>query len=160
MVSIATSLYFFGINPMAVRIPSLIFSAFTILLTFLLGRELFNRNIGLWAAFLYAINGFLIEAASGRIATDHVDTLLIFLITLGIYLVIVSKKRNKWYIHFSIGVVIGLGLLTKSFPALIILPGWFYVHFNSKNKRSFIWYLYCLVVPALILYSLAIIHPS
>mgnify|MGYP001273077504 CR=1 FL=1 len=41
----------FGLNEFAIRFPSIIFGVLTIWAIYLLGKELFNRNVGLLSAF-------------------------------------------------------------------------------------------------------------
>ena len=48
----------FGITLFSARLTSIIFSTLTILLVFLLGKELFNKKIAVLAAFLFTISGF------------------------------------------------------------------------------------------------------
>lgn len=48
----AVSTKIFGLNNFAIRFPSVIFGILTIWLVYLLGKELFNKKVGLIAAFL------------------------------------------------------------------------------------------------------------
>ena len=47
--------HLFGFSEIMVRMPSVILGAATVGLTFLLGKELFNRRVGFLSAFLLAI---------------------------------------------------------------------------------------------------------
>jgi len=51
----------FGVNEIAMRIPSIILSTIAIFLTFYIGKFLFSERTGLLAAFFHSTNGFLIE---------------------------------------------------------------------------------------------------
>jgi len=51
----AGSMKIFGINEFAARLPSVFFGVFTVLAVYLLGRELFDENVGLLSAFLIAV---------------------------------------------------------------------------------------------------------
>lgn len=82
----AGSIKLFGAHELAVRLPSLVFGTLSVWLTFLIARRLFSERVALLAAGLHAINGLLLDLGAGRMATDHPDTLLIFLVTLGAYL--------------------------------------------------------------------------
>ena len=84
----AGSIKLFGAHELAVRLPSLVFGTLSVWLTFLIARRLYNERVGLLAAGLHAINGLLLDLGAGRMATDHPDTLLIFLVTLGAYLAV------------------------------------------------------------------------
>lgn len=122
---IAGSYKTFGISEFATRIPSILFSVLSILVLYLLGKELFDRRTGLLAAFFLSINGLVIEMCSGRIATDHYDTLFLVFIEIAILFGCYSSvKRLKRYAILS-GAFMGFAILTKWLPGLIVLP----VHF-------------------------------
>jgi 4-amino-4-deoxy-L-arabinose transferase len=82
----AISMKVFGVNELAARLPSLVFGTLSVGLTFLIARHLISESVALLAAGLHAINGLLLDLGAGRMATDHPDTMLIFLVTLGAYL--------------------------------------------------------------------------
>lgn len=122
----AGSIALFGNNEFAVRFPSLLFSLLGIYLTFLIGKELFNRRIGIIGAFLHAINGVLVELAAGRGSSDHVETMFIVMVELAAYLAILSLRRKevlKWTV--LTGLITGVAFLTKWFPAFLVFPIWF-----------------------------------
>ncbi|MDG1427680.1 MAG: glycosyltransferase family 39 protein [Crocinitomicaceae bacterium] len=122
---IMASLWTFGTNEIAVRIPSIILSTLGIVLTYKMGWKLFNRQVGYYGSILYAINGLIVEMMSGRITTDHVDIFFLFFIQLAILLAIeFAQTRNKW-INLLCGFTIGLAVLSKWLPALIVFPVWF-----------------------------------
>ncbi|MEX2596594.1 MAG: glycosyltransferase family 39 protein [Salibacteraceae bacterium] len=131
--SIATSLYFFGISEFAVRIPSLILTVIGIGLMFLIGYEVYGRTVGYISAFFYAVNGLIIELAAGRSATDHVDIFFLFFIQLAVYLCILFSQNKKQIYNVLCGVSIGLAILSKWLPALIVLPIW--ILFMVKNSK-------------------------
>ena len=134
----ATSMHFGGINELALRLPSVVFSTLSIALTYKIAIQLYpeNKNIGLLAAFFQSINGFVIEISGGRIPTDHVDTLLLFWIELGAW-VTVRQGLSKWTINKIIWIVIitNFAILTKWLVALFI-PFLFFC-FECLNERRF-----------------------
>ncbi|MGM0478479.1 MAG: ArnT family glycosyltransferase [Bacteroidota bacterium] len=133
--SMALSMTFFGINEIAVRLPSLIFSLLSILLIYEIAHYLFSRKVALLSAFFFSINGFLLELASGRTATDHVDIHFLFFILLTLYLGLKSiRLQNNFYWILS-GVVLGLAVLTKWLPALLVLPLLFIVLQHQKKHQ-------------------------
>jgi 4-amino-4-deoxy-L-arabinose transferase len=131
--SISSSLYLFGTNEFFVRLPSLILSTLSLLLTFLIGKNLFNDKVGLLACLLQAINGFVIEITSGRIATDHIDVFFMFFIQLSIWFVIKFYQSNRIVYLILIGIGIGLAVLCKWLPAFIVIPLFWIL---LKNKIS------------------------
>jgi 4-amino-4-deoxy-L-arabinose transferase-like glycosyltransferase len=144
----ALSMKAFGVNELAVRLPSLVLGTLSVLLTFLIARRLFDEPVALLAASLHAINGLLLDLGAGRMATDHPDTALIFLVTLGGYLAVRasdhrgresqsiaapnadSATRSPPGAHSTraalalIGLCTGAALLTKSIVAGIIPLLW------------------------------------
>jgi 4-amino-4-deoxy-L-arabinose transferase len=91
----AMSMKAFGVNELAVRLPSLVFGTLSVGLTFLIARRLISESVALLAAGLHAINGLLLDLGAGRTATDHPDTLLIFLVALGAYLALRATGEGR-----------------------------------------------------------------
>src|SRR5262249_26127174 len=133
---IASGLRAFGMTERAARLPSVAVSSLAILFTFAIGRRLFNTNTGLLAAAFHAVNGLLVELVSARAPTDHVDALLIVLIELAVFLAIQQRDRNGLLTSAAAGLVLGLAVLTKWYPALLILPLWLYVETTRQPIRK------------------------
>jgi 4-amino-4-deoxy-L-arabinose transferase len=122
---IAAAIYVFGTTEIAVRLPSLLISLLAIYLTFLLGCKLFDKKIALLAAFLHSINGIVLEIAGGILASDHVETFYDVFIEIAVLFCVISIiKKNKYYFSFLGGVFVGLAILSKWLPALIVFPVW------------------------------------
>jgi 4-amino-4-deoxy-L-arabinose transferase len=132
----AGSMKIFGINEIALRLPSIILSSIGILLTFKIGSFFFNKKVGLFAAFLFSINGLIIELTSGRVATDHVDITFMFFILLSIYLITIFLKRKTAFYTVLIGISIGAALLTKWLAGLIVLPIWIFLVLDTKPLKT------------------------
>jgi 4-amino-4-deoxy-L-arabinose transferase len=133
----AISLKIFGLSEIALRVPSITLSTIAIILTYLIGKFLFEPKVGILAAFLHSINGLLIEVAAGRVSSDLVETSFVFFIELGIFVSVYAICKNKTYLFsLTIGTLLGCSLLCKWNPALIILPVWFTGAYFSK-KYSF-----------------------
>lgn len=137
---IAASLYVFGIHEISVRIPSILLTTTGIAITYYTASHFFNKKVGYLSAFLYSINGLIIEMTSGRIPTDHVDVFFLFFIQLGVFFAI--KYSEKFNITYNIlcGISIGIAILCKWMPALIVLPIWFLILIHTKklnNKQIF-----------------------
>jgi len=118
----AGSMKLFGVDAVAMRVPSILAATASVLLTFLIGRVLLDVRVGLLAATFHAVNGFVVALASGRRVADHVDTALLFFFELSIYAAILSARRGRSGLIIVSGVAIGCGLLSKSLSALIALP--------------------------------------
>lgn len=129
---IAISLKIFGIHAWAVRMPSVILSTVGILLVYDVGRYLKNEQTGFIVAFLFSIQGFIIELSAGRTATDHVDVIFMFFILLAVWLGVWYCRHKVIYKLLLIGISMGLALLTKWLPALIVLPIWILLQYSNK----------------------------
>ena len=117
----AASVGAFGLHALALRLPSLLLSTSVVLLTFLIGRRVFNERVGLLAAGFQAVNGLLVSLSSGRRVADHVDTALLACVELGVWLLLAAgDERRTGLAAWLAGVAMGLGILAKSLPALLI----------------------------------------
>jgi len=133
--TMAASLAVFGINEIALRLPSLLLSTLAIGLTFLIGRHLFSHKIGLLAAFLHSIHGMVIELTAGRVATDHIDLFFLVFIELAVFIAVVSWKRKSVAWDILSGVAVGLAILSKWLPALIVVPLWLILRWKGWNWK-------------------------
>lgn len=133
---IAASMWLFGANEIALRLPSIVMSTTGILLMFFIGRHFIDKKAGYLAAFLFSINGLIIELASGRVATDHVDIFFLFFIELAVYFSIVFVQKRKTIFNILAGISIGAAILSKWLPGLIVLPIWLLIVIDSGKFKS------------------------
>ena len=131
----AGSMRVFGVNELAMRLPSLLLSTGAVLLTFLIGRVLFNERVALLATGFHAVNGFLVALSAGRRVADHVDTALVFFVALGIWAALKSRGNPRTRDLVLTGIALGLAGLSKSAPALLILPVAFVGFFQRSSLR-------------------------
>ncbi len=122
--SMALAMKIFGVSEMALRLPSLLLTVMGIGITYLIGANLFDRKRGYLAAFLFAINGLIIEMTGGRAATDHIDVFFLFFVELAVLWSVLFARREQVIYNVLAGVAIGLAILCKWLPALIVLPVW------------------------------------
>jgi len=129
----ALSMWIFGINEIALRLPSIVLSTIGIGLTFSIATYFFNNKVGFIAAFLFSIHGLIIELSGGRVPTDHIDVFFLFFVELAVYFgILCIKKKNLLYNVLS-GISVGAAILCKWFPALIVLPIFFLLFIESKR---------------------------
>ncbi|MBS1684786.1 MAG: glycosyltransferase family 39 protein [Bacteroidetes bacterium] len=131
--SMALSMSVFGVNELALRLPSIILTTLGVAMTFYIGAYFFDKRTGYLAAFFYSINGLIIEMTAGRVATDHVDVFFLFFIELAIFFTIVFARSQKSIYNIAAGLSIGAAILCKWLPALIVLPIWLIVVIDSKQ---------------------------
>jgi 4-amino-4-deoxy-L-arabinose transferase len=120
----AGSMGLFGVNEIALRLPSVLMTTLGIWLTFILGSYFFNRKTGYLAALFYAINGLILELTGGRLPTDHIDIAFLFFVELSVVFIILYIQRQGIIFTILAGVSLGCAILSKWLPALIILPVW------------------------------------
>jgi len=132
----ALSMWLFGINEFALRLPSIIITSIGIWLIYCIGRYLFNRKVGFIAAFLYSIHGLIIEMTGGRVATDHIDIFFLFFIELAVFYAITFAKTKVQIFNVLCGLSVGAAILSKWFPALIVLPLWLIIICGSKKFKK------------------------
>lgn len=120
--TMALSMQLFGVHEFALRLPSILFSTLSVWLTWKIALRLFPEQpaMALLAAFFQAVNGYVIELAGGRIPTDHIDTLLLFWMELGIWYAIREDGRRSFRSVLLLGLITGLAMLTKWLVALLI----------------------------------------
>jgi len=113
----------------AVIVP-LFFSILTIALIFFMGRRLFSEEVGLYAAFIYAIDPVNIFT-SQRIWADD---MLTFFIALSVFIFMLALDKEKPAISLLGGLACGIGILAKQ-TALIIVPViWVFTILLNKEK--------------------------
>jgi 4-amino-4-deoxy-L-arabinose transferase len=133
---IMVSLRIFGVNEIAVRLPSILLSSLGIVLTYYIAKQFYNEKVGLLASFFYAINGVLIELATGRNPTDHPEILFVFFVELGIFLSVYYLKHRSYFVISLIGIATGCALLTKWIPGLIIVGILFLLLINHESWKQ------------------------
>lgn len=134
----SASISTFGPNVFSVRLVSIILSSLLILLIYAMGSTLFNKKVGIIGAFLFAINGFVLEIGSGRASTDHIELIFLFFVTFSIWLSVQGAKSRSYLFAILVGLTLGLAILTKWLPALIILPIWVLLCLHYRQDSKFI----------------------
>lgn len=134
--TMASSMWLFGINEIALRLPSIILTTIGIWLSFIIGSYWFNKKIGYLTAFFFSINGLIIEMTGGRAATDHIDIFFLFFIELAIFFSILFVQKQKSVFNILAGVSIGAAILCKWLPALIVVPIWLLIVLDSEKFKK------------------------
>jgi 4-amino-4-deoxy-L-arabinose transferase len=127
----AASMAIFGVNEIAARLPSILLTTLGIWLIFVIGKYFFDRKTGFLAAFFFAINGLILELAAGRMPTDHIDIFFLFFVELAVFFTILFLRKQNTIFNILAGISIGLAILSKWLPALIVLPVWLLLVYDS-----------------------------
>ncbi len=153
LYSMALSMLAFGKNTIALRIPSILLSTVSILATFKIGKILASAKVGLLAAFLFSINGLIIESTAGRVATDHIDVFFYSLVTISVYFLLRSVERSSTISLIFGAIITGLAILSKWLPALIVLPIWLIYSYQKQDLKYILknLILFILIVLAIVL---------
>ena len=104
----------------------------TILLAYLLGKELFSRTVGLWVAAFAAFSPFLIWYS--RDATDY--SLLVALATLSEYFLVRSVMRRGWANWAAYAVATTAALYVHYYAFILLFAEVILFLFISDRRRS------------------------
>ncbi len=127
------SMKLFGINEFAARFPNAIVGIITLILVFTIGKKLHGRAFGfLWVLFVTGSFTPHLYFKSGII--DPLYNLFVFVTLYLFYLYITNNKQLKYAI--SIGVFIGLAIITKGPVALIVIGLTILVYWALKKFQS------------------------
>ena len=121
-----------------IRLATIALGIGTILITTRLGTLLFDAQVGLLAAALTAFNPMFLFVH----AAVNNDALAILLGNLGLYLLVLLWRdapdpRRRWLRYASLGVLLGLSLLTKlSLAGLLAFSGFVLLLLSLRNKDA------------------------
>ena len=130
----AFCLKIFGTHIWAVRIPSLLLASVGTKLVYDIACYFYNKEVAILSAFLFSINGLLLDLASGRTATDHVDLSFMFFVLFGVWFIVKDNRNSNYWYKIAIGACIGCAILCKWLPALIVIPIWIFTSFQRKRS--------------------------
>lgn len=92
----AFSFLFFGVNTFALRLPSLILGSLAVGLTYLIGRELFDKRAALIASLVQMVSPMIMLLTQGYLFSDAVDISLLFWTELSILFLLYAIKTGSW----------------------------------------------------------------
>ncbi len=120
----------FGKGEVGLRMLSVVLGAGTIFLIYLIGRDLFNKNTGLVAAFLLSLSGLHIYYSQEA----RMYSLEAFLACLAVYFFIkILHEEGRVGDWIGFGVAISLLAVTDYLPILILPVFWIYgILFRQK----------------------------
>lgn len=98
----------FGISPLTLRLPAIVFSTLTILGMYLLGKELFSTRIGLIGSFLTAVGFWSINFSRISFRANILPAVLVF----SFYFLWKGLRTKKWTDFAIGGFIFGIGLHT------------------------------------------------
>jgi 4-amino-4-deoxy-L-arabinose transferase-like glycosyltransferase len=113
----------FEINDVNARSVAVSFGIAIVFLTYLIGRELYNKRVAAIAALIVAVLPFHVMFTRQIM----VDVPLAFFFTLTLYLIIKYKQTNRIWLCYWIGVTSGLSFLSKELGFIVLLTSLSYL---------------------------------
>ncbi len=131
----ALSIKLFGVNEVAVRVPSAAMVAMLLFPIYKMGKITINESTGYYAAFLFSLSYFVHELATAFWPTDHNDIAFVFYVTCSFwaYIEYEKSKQIKWVV--LIGIFTGCAVLVKWLMGLLIFGAWGLSILTDKDKR-------------------------
>jgi uncharacterized membrane protein len=153
LYQIALSVKVLGATVYAVRLPSILLHVLGALAIYDMGKMMLNRNLGLLAALIFSVSAFPLGLLSGRIGTDHNDSVFMIYVLLSFwawfkFYTQQNKKWAKW-----IGVFVGCAILTKWLVGLLVFAPWgvvILIQWLSKKEYDLKSYLKALGISVLV----------
>ena len=127
--------YFFGLTPFAVRLPSAIFGSLTVVLFYFFISNLFkDKKLAFFASFILAISPWHINLS--RTVSEVVVSIFFVLLMLYSLNVFTKENKNKWFIVSFICAILSVLSYTASrifIPMLLLI---FLFSFQKKDNFS------------------------
>ena len=138
----------FGVNVFGIRFASIFFGTLAIIVVYLICKELFNKKVGLIAAFVSAISSYQLDMMEAGM-----DTTMVFFVLLSLYFFILStRKENKLYFYL-IWVSAGIAVMVKPIGLLFLVPLGLcsiYYHFYKSKSIKIKDYIFVIILLFLI----------
>lgn len=119
----------FGYSEIALRLPSVIFGVLTIYVTYLIGKKLLSKNLGLTAALLLSINPLHIYYSQDA----RMYALAALAVAVNIFLLIKTVKGEK--VHLTLLIISNFAVLISDYVSYFIFPAQliFLLFFRKKE---------------------------
>jgi len=124
-----------GESPAAVRIGTYVYSIFTVVGVYLLGRKLFDERVGIVAGLVFVVYS---TAQSFFGFSSNTEVFMILPIVLATLLAVIACEKEKLWLFIGAGFFCGCALMFKQVAATNILFIALYVlyrHLKLKEKR-------------------------
>lgn len=152
---IALSMKIFGVNEIALRLPSAIMSLITVFFVFSVAKTLLNRYIAYFASLILVFSSFVVDLVSGYHHTDHNDIAFIFYVTASFWAWVNFATRKKENLNLVlIAVFSAAAVLTKWLPGFIIFGVWFIWVIvdkeQNRNIKSYLRFFYSFLISVIL----------
>jgi len=133
----ALSLKIFGINEMAIRIPSIIMHSVATIMIYRMGKISISDHVGYYGALFFTVAYFPLEMVAGKYATDHNDFIFLCYVTASFWAWFEYSHSQKKYWLILIGIFAGCSVLVKWLPGLLVFATWF-ISLGIEDKKNWI----------------------
>ncbi|MFC1710018.1 glycosyltransferase family 39 protein [Candidatus Omnitrophota bacterium] len=123
----------FGISEFSLRFPSLIFSFFSVIMVYFLGKELFGKKSGIIASIFMGLSPFHLWYAQE--ARDYSMVLFSGLLSSHLLYKALKENRRSSWVFFALASI--AGFYTNYFYAILFIAQALYVIFLGKSKLNF-----------------------
>ena len=125
-----------GTNLFVLRLVALLLTVATVIVTYFLGAELYDRETG-WLAALFLLSFPYFLRMGSAVLTDVPVTLFF---TLGLYLTQRLLRRPTFPLAVAAGITIVAGLLTKYTMVLVypIIAGWVVIYSSARRLKAYL----------------------
>lgn len=128
---IAASASVFGLNEFGIRLPMILLTIGSVWLTYLLGKRLYGEKGGIYAMLIMAVSVQLM--AVKQYASPEIPLTFFFTLTLYWFIKAYHDEKTKYY--YLSYVALGLTVLTKGYPYIVIIAG--IIGFYTLIENSF-----------------------
>lgn len=124
LLKITSSEYFWT------RLVQMLFSAGSVALTYLIGRDLFTERVARLASIFLAFYGTMIMYDGMFL----LELLFVFLNLLGLFVLIRNRDNPSYKAHFVAGLIFGLSAITRPNVLLVVpfLALWLFIQFRGQ----------------------------
>lgn len=134
-IFMAISYNIFGVNELAVRLPSLLFASFcTVLVYFIANRVLVNKILlAFMSTFIFVSTAdFSFLSSQGVAEMQYLAFALLAIWVVG------TEYKNKWFVS---GIALGMAIMTKSIASYWVLPVALAYSYVTCGKNRMKWRL-------------------
>ena len=148
----ALSMSIFGVNELAVRIPSALLYVLLIPVGFRSGKLLHSSKAGFVVALMLSSLSYGYQLISGAFLIDHNDVSYVVYVSLSIWAFIEYVHKPNWKWAIAIGLFSGMAVLVKWLTALIVFAGFGLWAFLEKKvslqlvRHFSLAFMVCLIV--------------
>jgi 4-amino-4-deoxy-L-arabinose transferase len=121
---IAISMKIFGVNELAVRLPSIISHGLIILMVYDIGKFIKGNLAGILTALIFAYMKFPLTYVAGMYATDHNDIAFLLYVTASFWSLIKYRETQKIRYVILCGLFSGAAVLVKWLTGFLAIGVW------------------------------------